>query len=208
MPTTLAQRIKAARNYADLRQQDIADACAAAGHKVSRSAVAQWECDDERRTQPSIEHMKILAKRTGVPLDWLLNDNADLADIWRFAKLTTPAPSAPMPLEPAPKSPVTDRFADAFSKAIEFALLQRRPEMATAFGREFGQGAYRVQPDFVWGNTIGRLLIAEQALSRKLNKVVIELVPTPGEPHEVFGIQVYPVSSPDEAAQRLISLAD
>ena len=208
MPTTLAQRIKAARNYADLRQQDIADACAAAGHKVSRSAVAQWEYDDERRTQPSIEHMKILAKRTGVPLDWLLNDNADLADIWRFAKLTTPAPSAPMPLEPAPKSPVTDRFADAFSKAIEFALLQRRPEMAAAFGREFGQGAYRVQPDFVWGNTIGRLLIAEQALSRKLNKVVIELVPTPGEPHEVFGIQVYPVSSPDEAAQRLISLAD
>ena len=35
MPTTLAQLIKAARNYADLRQQDIADACAAAGHKVS-----------------------------------------------------------------------------------------------------------------------------------------------------------------------------
>lgn len=88
MPTTLAQRIKAARSYADLRQQDIADACTAAGHKVSRSAVARWEYDDERRTQPSIEHMKILAKRTGVPLDWLLNDNADLADIWRFAKLT------------------------------------------------------------------------------------------------------------------------
>ena len=59
MPTTLAQRIKAARSYADLRQQDIADACTAAGHKVSRSAVAQWEYDDERRTQPSIEHMKI-----------------------------------------------------------------------------------------------------------------------------------------------------
>lgn len=30
MPTTLAQRIKAARSYADLRQQDIADACTAA----------------------------------------------------------------------------------------------------------------------------------------------------------------------------------
>ena len=221
MPTTLAQRIKAARSYADLRRQDIADACTAAGHKVSRSAVAQWEYDDERRTQPSIEHMKILAKRTGVPLDWLLNDSADLADIWRFAKLTSPAPSAPMPLEPAPKSPVTDRFADAFSKAIEFALLQRRPDMAAAFGREFGQGEYRVQPDFVWGNTIaeikttppaadtiGRLLMAEQALSRKMRKVVIELSPTPGEPLEIFGIQVYPVSSPDEAAQALLRLTD
>ena len=78
MPTTLAQRIKAARSYADLRQQDIADACTAAGHKVSR----------------------------------------------------------------------------------------------------------------------------------KMRKVVIERSPSPGEPHEIFGIQVYPVSSPDEAAQALLRLTD
>ena len=95
------------------------------------------------------------------------------------------------------------------------------PVLHAAFGREFGQGGYRVQPDFVWGNTIaeikttppatdtiGRLLMAEQALSRKMRKVVIELSPAPGEPHEIFGIQVYPVSSPDEAAQALLRLTD
>ena len=32
MPSTLSQRLRAARNYADLRQQDIADACALAGY--------------------------------------------------------------------------------------------------------------------------------------------------------------------------------
>ena len=50
--------------------------------------------------------------------------------------------------------------------------------------------------------------MAEQALSRKMRKVVIELSPSPGEPHEIFGIQVYPVSSPDEAAQALLRLTD
>lgn len=221
MPTTLAQRIRAARNYADLRQQDVADACAAAGIKVSRSAVAQWEYDDERQTRPSIDHVKVVSRRTGVPLEWLLNDSAELSDIWRFTKMADGAPAAPMPIADLPKSPVTDRFADAYSKAIEFAVLQRRPEMAGAFGREFGQAGMRVTPDFIWGNvvaefrttpasadTVGRLLTVEQALARKLKKVVIELAAAVGDPHEVFGILVYPVSSPDEAASRLISLAD
>lgn len=216
MATTLAQRIKAARNYADLRQQDIADACTLAGIKVSRSAVAQWEYDDERRTQPSIDHVKVVAKRTGVPVDWLLNDNAELADIWRFAKL-----SEPMPLAPEPKSPVTDRFADAYAKAVEFAVLQRKPEMASAFGRVFGHGAFIIAPDFIWGNTvielktsqpttetIGRLLTTEQALSRRLEKVVITLSATPTAPHDVFGIRVYPVTSPDEAAQKIIAICE
>lgn len=220
MTTTLAQRIKAARSYADLRQQDIADACAQAGIKVSRSAVAQWEYDDERRTQPSIDHIKIVAKRTGVPLEWLLNDSAELADIWRFAKMHD-APPAPMPVAPAPQSPVTDRFSDAYSKAIEFAVLQRKPDMAAAFGRRIGQSDMSIQPDFVWGNviaefktrpvgsdTVGHLLMAEQALARKVSKVVILLSPEQELPSEVFGITVYPVSSPDQAAEKLISLSN
>lgn len=221
MATSLAQRIRAARNYADLRQQDIAEACAAAGIKVSRSAVAQWEYDDERRTQPSVDHLKVVAKRTGVPLEWLLNGNAELADIWRFAKLAEPGPTAPLPIASPPASPASDRLKEACSRAVEFAVLQRKPDLAAAFGREIRQGAIRFMPDFMWGNvvaefktlppsadTVGHLLMVEQATSRKMKKVVIELTPRPGDPYEIFGIVVLPVSSPDEAAGKLLSLIE
>lgn len=216
MPSELSQRLRAARNYADLRQQDIADACALAGFKVSRSAVAQWEYDDERKTTPSIEQVKVVAKRTGVPLDWLLNDNADVSDVWRAASL-----GAPMPLAAPPKAPGADRMADAAAKAIEFAALQRRPDLADGFGRVLGHGPLALQPDFLWRNvlveicttppaadTIGAMLMAEQATARKLSKTVILLGGPGAVPHELFGIQVLPASSPDDAAQKLIALCD
>lgn len=217
MTTTLAQRLRAARTYAKLRQQDIADACALAGFKVSRSAVAQWEYEDERRTQPGLDHIKIVAKRTGVPLNWLMSDDSNLADIWGFANLKEAAPVAPMPLS----APPADRYTDAACKAIEFAVVSRKPDMAAAFGRQLGHGLLRVQPDFLWGSVlaefttaaasadkVGILLTAEQALSRKMRKVVVELTPQGGQPHEIYGIHVVPVTSPDEAAQALIALCD
>ena len=53
MATELWQRIKTARKYADLRQQDVAVACG-----ISRGAVAQWEYEDAaRRTrEPAQDH--------------------------------------------------------------------------------------------------------------------------------------------------------
>lgn len=216
MGSTLAQRLRAARNYADLRQQDIADACALAGYKLSRSAVAQWEYDDDRRTLPSIDCVKVVAKRTGVPLDYLLNDRAE-ASFTAIAEVVRHG--APAPIAPEPKSPVTDRFSDAYSKAIEFAVLQRKPELAPGFGQVIGQGQFAAQPDFMWKNivaefkthpvgadTVGQMLMLEQAAGGGLTKVVILLDGTASAPYDVFGIRVYPVPSPDVAAEKLISL--
>lgn len=217
MSTTLPQRLRAARQFADLRQQDIAEACALAGIKVSRSAVAQWEYDDERRTQPSIEHVKVVAKRTGVPLDWLLNDAAEIADIWRAGKLAEPAP---MPLT-TPTPPGADRLSEACAKAIEFAVLSRRPDLAAGFGLSVVQSGIAIRPDFSWGNVIaefkmsrpgpdaiGQLLMAEQALARRAKKVIIQLDPGADTVEEIFGVTVYHVSSPEKAADTLLSLIE
>lgn len=217
MPSQLSQRLRAARNYADLRQQDIADACALAGFRVSRSAVAQWEYDDERKTTPSIEQVKVVAKRTGVPLEWLLNEGAEVADVWRAASQT----QTPMPLVPTPKSPVTDRLAEAGAKAIEFAVFQRRPDLAAGFGQVIGTAPMAVHPDFLWKNTIinfsmtdasaetiGRILLAEQAAARRMTKALILLNKDAAKDADIYGIRVCAASSPDEAAQKLIQLCD
>jgi transcriptional regulator with XRE-family HTH domain len=60
--TTLAQRIKVARQIADLRQEDLATACA-----VSRSAVNEWE---HGRSEPSATRMFAIAAATNQPLSW------------------------------------------------------------------------------------------------------------------------------------------
>lgn len=81
MPTSeLWQRLRQARKYADLTQQDLADACS-----VTRGAVALWEAaEPEHRTKPTTDHLITVSKVTGVPLEWLLNDTSDLNAIWRL----------------------------------------------------------------------------------------------------------------------------
>ncbi len=76
----LWQRLRHARRFADLTQQDLANKCG-----VSRGAVALWEAaEPEHRTKPTTEHLIHVSKATGVPLEWLLNDAADLDAIWRL----------------------------------------------------------------------------------------------------------------------------
>ena len=81
MPTSeLWQRLRQARKFADLTQQDLADACS-----VTRGAVGQWEAAEiEHRTKPTTEHLITVARVTRVPLEWLLNDTSDLNALWRL----------------------------------------------------------------------------------------------------------------------------
>lgn len=80
MATQLWQRLRQARRYADLTQQALAVMCG-----VSRGAVALWEAEEpEHRTKPTTDHLIATAKATGVPLEWLLNDASDLAELWRI----------------------------------------------------------------------------------------------------------------------------
>ena len=80
MGTQLWQRLRQARRYADLTQAQLAAMCG-----VSRGAVALWEAEEpEHRTKPTTDHLIAMAKATGVPLEWLMNDASELDALWRL----------------------------------------------------------------------------------------------------------------------------
>lgn len=94
----LWQRLRQARRYADQTQAQLAQCCG-----VSRGAVALWEAaEPEHRTKPTTDHLIAVAKCTGVPLTWLLNDASDLDEIWRLSEFgASPAGPAAAP-DPLP----------------------------------------------------------------------------------------------------------
>lgn len=214
MSSELWQRIRAARKYKNLRQQDIADVCG-----VSRGAVAQWEYDDPtKRTTPSIDQMKEAAKITGVPLDWLLSDASDLGDIWQYAVVNKPAEMTPRTLPPAPDN--------LLENAIRYEVRERRPDLDAGFSRTLGHAPFAVQPDFMWADVVveiksqlteavpATLLMAERISGRKLRKVLllVNRNNTTPEAHkkalsQTFGIHVVVVASVQDAARELIAFS-
>lgn len=80
MATQMWQRLRQARRFADLTQSALALQCG-----ISRGAVALWEAEEpEHRTKPTTDHLIAVAKVTGVPLEWLMNDASELDAIWRL----------------------------------------------------------------------------------------------------------------------------
>lgn len=85
------QRLRQARRYADQTQAQLAQCCG-----VSRGAVALWEAaEPEHRTKPTTDHLIAIAKCTGVPLEWLLNDASNVDDIWRLSEFGAKPAGAP-----------------------------------------------------------------------------------------------------------------
>lgn len=214
MPSQLWQRLRAARKYADLRQQDVAAAC-----KVNRSAVALWESTNpDQRTRPELHQIPILAKLYGLPVEWLMNDAANVDDVWRIGALHKPAASVPV-------APLAGEMAlGYFAKATEFELMQIDSTLLSGFTAGFGAGLTRVKPDFAIGDlvvqfsvpsgdnmdmdAIGRLLLLEKAAGHPLRKVLLVWVKE-GETanKSIFDIVAIPVRSPAEAASHLVRLA-
>lgn len=214
MASELWQRLRAARRYADLRQEDVRQVTG-----VSRSAVAQWEAEEpEKRTTPSIEQVRAVAKLAKIPLEWLLNDGADLDDIWRIGGLAAPAPE--------PGRGASAHMAAAFAGAIEFAVLQRNPKLVEGFRRSIPLVLASFSPDFWWGKLLvafkvdqsplidlcGRMLMAERAAGSKLRKVILSFGPEADKPlwaslADTFGIEVIAVASPEEGAAFLVENA-
>ena len=215
MASELWQRLRTARKYADLRQEDISRVC-----KVTRSAVAQWEAKEpEKRTTPAIDQVREIAKLCRLPLEWLLNDSANTDDVWEIGKLYTPsATQAPM-LTPG------NRLDSAFEKAIEFDLLQRKPELAEGFGRGLPLANTSLKPDFWYGKTVieiktsdraivetcGQLLLIEKAIGGKCHKAVLVYGPADqtvlSAYAAAFGIDIVPVASPADAANYIVAHA-
>lgn len=197
MPSELWQRIRAARKYADLRQQDVADVC-----KVSRAAVAQWEYDDmERRTTPSIDQMKALAKLSGVPLDWLLNDRANLDDIYRYAKVPAPPPVV--------GSSIIKDTIDELVKAQQFDAIPGfyRPIGAAGLSADFMLRDIVVQFEDTFSlDAVAKMLMLERATgpARKVLMVRENVPPeTVREMKDVFGVTVLPATTARKAADEI-----
>lgn len=201
MKSELWQRLRAARDYADKRQEDIAKACG-----VSRGAVALWERNiPDKRTRPDIRQIQIVAKETGLPLEWLLNDSADPSDVWRVGGTEVRAPIA----QAAPA-----RALETFVRAVEYEVTERAPTLVSAFNVHIGP----VHVDFAHGrhlavfaegedmDKVGRLLAAERAggalfvkhlLVWKKDQGLTTLPP-------LFDIDVVLVASPRAAADLLV----
>jgi len=209
MASQLWQRIRAARKYGDLRQQDVAEACG-----VSRPAVAQWEYEDEtRRTRPSIDQMKALAKRSGVPFDWLLNDSANLEDVWQYAKVS--AKQIPEPVRQ--EVPDNSFVKDIIDELVKMQFYKAIP----GFYRTIGESNTSVRADFVLDNhifefknrfsmdAVALLLMVEKALGTQATKVLMvrEEIPEAqaDQIEKTFGVTVLPVTSAWDAADYIHS---
>ena len=208
MKSELWQRLRAARDCADLKQLDIAKACG-----VSRAAVALWESKIENnRSTPSIEHVQSIARETKVPMEWLLNDSADPSDVWKVRGMSAPGTSK--------AAAVPDNL---FEKAVQFEITQRAPDLLQGFGKSVSIIGHResVSCDFYFGDVIAQmathfamekvaqLLLAETAAGRPMTKALLIYNTGKGSPvenPEMLGVRLIPVRTAAEAADALIAL--
>lgn len=77
----LSQKLKNAREQANLSQQDVADSL-----NISRQSVSKWE---NGKACPDIDNLAILSELYGVSLDCLLKDNQEIPDA-NFINESTP----------------------------------------------------------------------------------------------------------------------
>ena len=223
MGSELWQRLKAVRSFADRRQEDVAKVCG-----VSRGAVAQWESKEpNNRTRPSVEQVSAIARDTGVPVEWILNDAADTADVWKIGKVYGAAKTTPA----APVGGTApSRMLDALKKAVEFEVMLRRPDLAEGFAVPIGHGPVAVMADFCCTrcvaqfslagdayldpDTMGRLLLLERASGKAMTKVLVQCTGSSSSSSSssvtdymlsAFGIKVVQVATPAEAAEFLVA---
>ena len=71
---TLGTRIKAAREYANMSQQTLADKLS-----ISRPRIAEWEAD---KHEPAASRIKEIADATGVTVNFLLGDFPRMPTTW------------------------------------------------------------------------------------------------------------------------------
>lgn len=223
MATELWQRLLAARNGSGLRQIDIARAI---GIRRAGYAFHEWVKPDGR-TRPDVDQLKIISRKTGVPVEVLLDDNAEEADVWRLAVAHAAGePALPQVKPTPPQAPAVnnDRARENFWRAVEFAVTSAAPELAACFAREVGPlgvtacflhgarvvefGDHRLRPH------VCNLLMTEACVHRKLEKHLLVWGPdiTPEmsmmdkELYTSFGVRLHQVEDGDAAARFLLSL--
>lgn len=229
MASQLWQRLREARKFANVRQADMAKAAG-----VTRSGYAFWETkDDASRTRPNVEQMVAISNLTKVPVAWLMDDNANVNDLWRGGKQTQmaePSPTYKMPAPAAaPSEAHNDRALQRFWAAVEYAVTDRDPSRDQAFGVDIGAGAVPLRADYIHGQCAAMFVAdsSEQALISAMGRLVLVaiaakirapslavLVRADQAPEQRFvesagrflGVRIAAVASPAEAADILLSV--
>lgn len=219
MTSELWQRLREARKFANKTQLDMAKAAG-----VTRSGYAFWETPDaDSRTRPNSDQIVALCKLTKVPVDWLLDDKANVSDIWRDGGPATVVREREQP----PPSSNPDRVQQRFWAAVEYIVTSRDPSRDSAFGQVVRAGAIELQADYLWQNTLAvftrsagdsellqtisyTLTVARAARMRE--PLLLVLVRSDEPPSEAMvesarrflGVQITAVETPEKAAALLL----
>lgn len=222
MASELWQRLREMRKFADKTQADMARAAG-----VTRSGYAFWEnSDPSQRTKPNVEQAATICKLTGVPVEWLLDDNADINDLWR-QEGTRRAPAARKPeVDAAPQVPSSDRAQQRFWASVEYAVTHKDPSRDAAFGRVARAGAIELTLDYLHENVaavfsrsagdedlmrvIGYLLTTARVTKIQGLHVLVnsDEPPSPGlveSARRFIGVSLHHVTSPEQAAAVLLA---
>lgn len=231
MSSELWQRIRSARQYADLNQDDVAKVCG-----VSRPAVSLWESKDpSKRTKPDINQIQALAKLARLPVEYFLNDKIEPEDVWEVGKqhkaatvggaTVTAALGGAMPLPRQVTRNEESLFASALQyyvfriarergldpQALEGAFSQRIPMAITSWVPDFFHGKLIVEisgQNADLDKVCANLLTAERATGGKLEKLILYRgtpVPDTTNLENLFGIHLFPVTDPREAAELIVA---
>lgn len=111
MSSFLWQRIRAARKWAKLTQQQVADQLG-----ITREAISLWE-NASKGIHPELSRLQAFSRITGAPLSWLVDDNADLDEAWLDRVSEVDAE-----LMPVAESATTDSNSDILS-SLQDALV-------------------------------------------------------------------------------------
>lgn len=196
MKSSLAAKIRAARQAAGFTQQQVAERLG-----VTRGAVTQWEArDEDSRTQPSIELLRRFSEVTGVPFSWLIDDafragdvhharNLQRAGKWHEVQVTMPDQDAPKKatlIEPfamvthdEADAGYVPRLARAFWMAVEYQLVSERPELERCFDAPIGRGNGSVRVDYLTDTSLVAFSVLPQgnpsgALRRKIGDLLLQ----------------------------------
>ena len=223
MKSNLRQRLEAARIHAGLTHDQVSKIVG-----VSRSGYGQWvNRDESRRVNPPAFKLKLFADACKVPVDWLMSDDSDPADLHHL-RAQEPAPR--FTIVPKVVAPPAARLAENFWRAVEYAVVSEQPELAESFGPQVVPQPLELQADCLAGRQLvgfasdcdratvmqrlGVLLLVERASRKACEKTVLVWDRTGAaaghdpelcrQVEAVFGVHVRVVADVDTAARSLL----
>lgn len=221
----LWQRLRAARDYGKKTQLDIAR-----GLGLTRGAVALWEArGPEIRTNPTADQIMAVAAMTGVPADYILDDNQRPDDVFSFMQHRKDVVDS----TPTPKAQQASAQGAAFWSAVKYEALRKNAGLSRCFDQPVQLHHTELRAGYLQGKTLAQfvanggdfrdllvqevknMLIIELALGRRCTKSVFIWSPDETPPAKLaplmalgktLDVQVKVCHDPIKAARAVLSL--